>query len=165
MATPNFAHVPKSLVLVQMVLIALPMHGMDGKGRAHTRNGSEVALGLHRGYFAQMLLIAAVHGRPGELGAAASMLTELGCSCVCRNNIPCKSCQCLLFPSVFLKPLYSFLLFHLTTGWARAKTFCVWLETLPNSQTGQRKKAWFETFTLVKIWISSLSRCWFSCNS
>lgn len=89
----------------------------------------------------QILLAAAVHGSPDELGAAASVLTELGCSSVSAEIMLLVTCQSLLFPTMFFKPIYSSLLFHLTAGWARARTFCVWLETWPNSQTGQRKKA------------------------
>lgn len=83
---------------------------------------------------------------------------------VCRNKVPCNSWQCFLFPTMFLKPIYSTLPFSLTAVWARGKTFCVWLEIWPSNQRGQRQ---FTTFPLAKtlIWISSLSRCSFLCNS
>lgn len=53
MANSNFAHVAKSLVLVHMVLIALPVlqEWMEEAGLT-LGEGSEVALGLHWRYFA-----------------------------------------------------------------------------------------------------------------
>lgn len=53
MANSNFAHVAKSLVLVHMALIALPVlqEWMEEAGLT-LGEGSEVALGLHWRYFA-----------------------------------------------------------------------------------------------------------------
>lgn len=143
MATPNFAHVPKSLVLVPMVLIALSMcqEWMEKAGLT-LEEGSEVALGLHWRYFASDAPCCCCSWKPRGAGSSCLCANWTGLLlCVCRNHIPCKSCQSLLLLSMFLKPLYSFLLFHLTTGWARSKTFCVWLETSPN-RPGEEDLIW-----------------------
>lgn len=111
-ANPKFTLTTKSLELIQiMSIVLLVLKEWVEKAELTVREGSEVGLGLSwrfgltGGILPQMLLVPSGCGSPGELGAAASVLSELVCSCVCRNNVPCSSWQSFLFPTVFIKPI------------------------------------------------------------
>lgn len=85
----DVALVAKTLELVQMASTALLMlKEWVEKAELMLGEGSEVGLGnswrfcLIGSILPQMVLIPAGRGSPGELGAAVSVLTELGCSSV-----------------------------------------------------------------------------------
>lgn len=86
-AKPNFALAAKSLELDQMASTTLLMlKEWVEKAGLTLGGGSEDGLGLSWRFcligsiLPQMLLVPAGRRSPGELGAAASVLTELGCS-------------------------------------------------------------------------------------
>lgn len=89
MAKPNSALGAESLELVQMASAAsLVLKEWVETAGLTLGEGGEVGLGqswrfcLMGSILPLMLLVPAGHGSPGELGAAASVLTELGCSSV-----------------------------------------------------------------------------------
>lgn len=129
-----------------------------GKAGLTLGQSSEAALGLYWRYFASDAPSCCCTWKPR--GAALSVLNELGCS-----SVPAEIMLRVTLVNVCFFPVCSLnlsivLLFHLTTGWARH-----FVSDWRHGQIGQRKKAWFETFPPMKIWIFSLLKCWFSCNS
>lgn len=102
MANPSFAHVTKSLVLVQMVLIALsmPQEWME-KARLTLGEGSEAALQLYWRYFDSHAPSCCCTWKSKGAGSICLCVnwTEL-LLCVCRNNVPCNCYPSLSFPAL-----------------------------------------------------------------
>lgn len=104
MAKPNFALGAKSLELVQMACTMLFMRQeWVEKAGLTLGEGSEAGLGLRwkvclvGSTLSQMLLVPAGSGSSGELGAAASVLTELGCP-----SMSCSSWLSFIFSPCYL---------------------------------------------------------------